>query len=117
MQLPLAGNELIDRICLEFEDQWRAGPAPQLDEFLRGYQGDQRAYLLRELLLIELAYLSEQGQKPTREAYDQRFPKDSDVLSVVFLPISPAGPIYEPGMRVGPYQIERMLGSGSFGEV
>ena len=113
----LAEQEIIDRICMEFEDGWRAGSEPRLEAFLSDYESPLRRILLRELLLIEIAYLRDQGKKPIREAYIGRFPQDAEILSVVFMPTCEQGPIYESGDCVGPYRIERLLGGGSFGEV
>lgn len=113
----LAEQEIIDRICIEFEDGWRAGSEPRLEAFLSDYESPLRRILLRELLLIEIAYLRDQGKKPIREAYIGRFPQDAEILSVVFMPTCEQGPIYESGDCVGPYRIDRLLGGGSFGEV
>ena len=118
VELPLSDKQAIDRICLEFEDRWRAEETPRLETYLDAFDGWRRAVLLRELLLVELAYLDERGEQPTRTEYADRFPSDTGIVSAVFLPADvDHGPIYEAATRIGPYCIERFLGSGSFGEV
>ena len=66
VELPLSDKQAIDRICLEFEDRWRAEETPRLETYLDAFDGWRRAVLLRELLLVELAYLDERGEQPTR---------------------------------------------------
>ena len=118
VELPLSDKQAIDRVCLDFEDHWRGDETPRLEEYLDAYDGSRRAVLLRELLLVELAYLRNRGEQPSRAEYIERFSSDTGIVSAVFLPIDAGqAPIYEAATQVGPYCIERLLGSGSFGEV
>ena len=51
--LSTAALRRVDDICMRFEDLWRAGQQPRLEEFLSGTHGPERKELLRELLRLE----------------------------------------------------------------
>ena len=117
-ELPLSAKQAIDRVCLDFEDRFRAGATPGIESYLGKFDGRQRAVLLRELLLVELSYLRGRGEQPTRKEYALRFPDDTGILATVILPAAvDRAPIYEADKQIGLYRIERLLGCGAFGEV
>lgn len=59
----------VDKQCRAFEAQWTAGKTPPIEEYLVGLSGEQRAILLRELLLIEQHYRQDdQGRKLSWQA-------------------------------------------------
>jgi serine/threonine protein kinase len=68
----------VNRACDLFEAAWKAGEAPQVEQFLKDTPQPQRAVLLRELVLIECAYRREAGETPTLEEYRRRFPALDD---------------------------------------
>ncbi|MCY2992212.1 MAG: serine/threonine-protein kinase [Planctomycetota bacterium] len=89
--LSLAAQRLIDHHCQAFEQAWGSGPSPALEQFLGETAEPLRAALLRELLLIELAYRRQAGQQPRREEYASRFPHEPAVIAEVFEPDATGG--------------------------
>ena len=55
-----------DRICDEFEAAWREGRRPQIEDAVHGAADIERSSLLRELLLLEVAYRTQEGEAPAR---------------------------------------------------
>jgi hypothetical protein len=47
----------VDALSARFEDVWRTGQRPRLEEFLNGTQGAEREELLRELLRLDRFYI------------------------------------------------------------
>ncbi len=82
--LPLSALERIDRVCLDFEAAWKAGTVPQIEPFLGDATGQQRAELLKELLLLELDYRRRNAETPDIIEYQRRFPQDGELLEAVF---------------------------------
>ncbi len=78
--LPLHIVERIDRICLEFEESWNRGEAPQIEEALGRLSGVERNNLLRELLLLELELCVRDGQTRSPDSYELRFPNDTQTV-------------------------------------
>jgi tetratricopeptide (TPR) repeat protein len=65
----------IDEACNRFEVAWRTGGTPQVLDFLVGWEGAERAALLRELVLLEMHYRQGRGEDCHPEEYLQRFPE------------------------------------------
>ncbi|HEY6565586.1 MAG TPA: hypothetical protein VIY86_13945 [Pirellulaceae bacterium] len=63
----------IDRVCDEFESQWRSGTAPDLRVFLEQVSLELRAEALGELLALDLAYRRERGEDPVLDDYRREF--------------------------------------------
>jgi hypothetical protein len=74
----------LDRACNDFEGAWRAGERPELEAYLRDAARDFRPALLRELLLLELAYRRKAGEQPVPDDYLLRLPADAGVIRGVF---------------------------------
>jgi eukaryotic-like serine/threonine-protein kinase len=83
-RLAVAELQRIDDACDRFECAWRDGDRPELESFLAGFDGPARTQLLRDLLALELDLRLEQGEKPDRRAYHERFPGHDDVIDAVF---------------------------------
>ena len=83
-RLAVAELQRIDDACDRFESAWRGGDQPELESFLAGFDGPARTQLLRDLLALELDLRLEQGDKPDRRVYHQRFPGHDDVIDAVF---------------------------------
>jgi hypothetical protein len=73
-QLPPALVPGVDTACDRFEQAWQAGPAPVLEAYLADLPEPARLVLLRELILIEVAYRHRRHETPRPEDYQQRFP-------------------------------------------
>lgn len=54
--LSLAAKERIDRICVAFEDAWKAGQRPRPEEYLEQVSASERSLLLHELQLLDSYY-------------------------------------------------------------
>lgn len=116
--LSIASRERIDRVCLNFEDAWQAAESPRIVDFLNGFTGAERAALLKELLLLEIDYLRQQGVEPVADQYLQRFPDDHPVVGEVFgFQAVDESTVLAAGQRIGRYSVERIVGQGSFGTV
>jgi hypothetical protein len=82
----------VDGVCARFEDAWRAGRRPRLEEFLAGVQGPERRELLRELLRLEREYRQDLGETPAAHEYEGRFPEDVSLIRAVLAEGLTAGP-------------------------
>jgi serine/threonine protein kinase len=69
----LAAIERMDEVCLRFEDEWRAGRRPNVDDYLGRVPAGEQDALLAELLLLEWDYLCRAGESFHREEYWRRF--------------------------------------------
>jgi serine/threonine-protein kinase len=80
VELSLSADYRIDAACRRFEEAWKAGHRPRLEDFLdRGDDLEQRQ-LLRELLRLEWHYREAAGENPTAEEYRAQFP---DVVGLI----------------------------------
>jgi formylglycine-generating enzyme required for sulfatase activity len=61
-----------EEVCNRFEAAWRVG-VPRIDEFLAGWQGDERIALLRELVLLDADYRRRRGEVVSPAHYQGRF--------------------------------------------
>ena len=64
--LPLDVARRVDRVCTAFEQAWRAGQRPRLEDCLTGEPTAVARVLLEELLRVELAYRRRAGEQPQR---------------------------------------------------
>jgi serine/threonine protein kinase len=97
--LPLSAAEHVDQVCDAFESAWKnadAGPRPALEDYLGNVPEPERSVLLRELLLVELAYRARHGDNPSPEEYRRRFPEHGELIGGVFRqggPVAAAGDV------------------------
>ncbi len=56
-----------------FENAWRKGPAPSIDDFLRG-EGSEQVALLVELVHVDLEFRLKAGEAARVESYLSRYP-------------------------------------------
>jgi hypothetical protein len=54
--IPLAAKERIDRICMAFEDAWKAGRHPRAEQYIETCSEAEQVLLLRELQRLESHY-------------------------------------------------------------
>ena len=79
-----------------FEDAWKRGERPRIEDYLGAEAGPPPADLLRELLRLELYYRARRGESPARDEYLERFPEDLLVIDEAF-----------PGVDGGPPVVDR----------
>jgi tRNA A-37 threonylcarbamoyl transferase component Bud32 len=78
---PLAPMRRLDPICRRFEQAWKEGGTPRIEDELAGVEPDDRSGLLAGLLLLEWVYRRWRGQRVDRDEYRDRFP---DLAGVVY---------------------------------
>lgn len=72
-------------IASAFEDAWKCGEPPRMEDFLELVGGKRtRRDLFRMLLPIELKYRRKNGESPTAAEYRKRFPDFADHIDSVF---------------------------------
>jgi serine/threonine protein kinase/formylglycine-generating enzyme required for sulfatase activity len=101
-----------DRLCDDFEDAWREGHKPRIEDYVRGLPEPQRGQLLSNLLDVELEFRLAGGEKPTVDEYERRFPLDAALVRPAFVHAGCLAPEW-----IDRFQVLRTLGSGSFGRV
>jgi hypothetical protein len=142
----------IDAVCHSFEAAWQtaardAGPRPRIEDYLGDRPEPEWSLLLRELLLLELAYRQRAGERPAPAEYQARFPEHADLIAAVLDPSvlsgTPPPPDHVSGLRadstqaypdriplpepaparaelpasIGKYRVVARLGGGGQGEV
>jgi serine/threonine-protein kinase len=139
--LALSAVERVDDICVRFEAAWKAGGQPILEEYIPADTPEhERSVLLRELLLLELAYRIAGDGHPAPAEYHRRFLGQGPLIDAVFAaarlaaPPQPAGrgrpePDPVPPVRKGAepaareagllagYELQGELGRGGMGVV
>lgn len=126
--------EIIDALCNEFEDAWRRGERPSLEQFLE--RGPDRLHeeLFLELVRVERELARLDGKLSGLESYLQRFPQFAGVLRDYFDNLQTAKEIDDSDATdsdtgeaigsseicampesIGRYEVKRYLGTGKFG--
>ncbi len=132
--LPLEALERINRVCVQFEAVWKQekpDQEPRIEDYLGATEGEERAVLLRELLLLDLDYRCRLDKPPVAEDYRARFPQDRELIDKVLARLStrtllsrsglhrPASEDRQPQLpsQLGDYELMEMLGEGGMGTV
>jgi len=114
----LLQRDVIDRLCLEFEDLLRSGAFPRIESFLERISSADEEFLLSELLAIEWDYLTQAGGEVSVPTYLARFPNHHKTLHRLFVNAGITERTrLQPGGRIGRYEIRDLIGQGSFGVV
>jgi serine/threonine-protein kinase len=81
----------LEAVCDAFEAAWRtartSGPRPHIEDFLSEVREPERTALLRELILAEVHYRRQFGERLRPDDYQARFPElDPEWLAGAILP-------------------------------
>ena len=99
---------ILNRICDQFESDWRNGERARIEELLKLGSDSEQAFLLYELLILELFLLQDEGESPRIQDYLDRFPNEQAIVKDAFskkqvsIPLVQKGPdFYEsPTLRI-----------------
>ncbi len=80
----------IDTVSDRFEEAWQAGRRPRIEDGLAELPAASHSALLRELLIIEVAYRRRGGERPEPGEYGERFPGQEAAIAAAFAAL--AGP-------------------------
>ena len=143
MQLPedyaeFNAADRVDLVCDAFEESYRRGGSPRIEEFLSTSLPVDRETLLSELVLLDVDYRRRRGDPPTVDEYIARFPDDLAMLNrqiaedlespnelirstVVQFDAAvvdePPATEPRPVRELGRYRLEAIVGRGAYGEV
>src|SRR5262249_5928360 len=82
--LPMTVVQRLEALCDRFEDAWRTGQRPVLDDYLRQLPDVDQAILLEELLHLELFSRRRAGESPHADDYLPRWPAHVHVVQSLF---------------------------------
>ncbi len=82
--------EALDRVCDQFESEFRAGRSPQIEELLLTVDPALRANWRRCLLEIELELRCQRGEALQLDEYMTRFPEARESVYSAFAAVCPA---------------------------
>jgi eukaryotic-like serine/threonine-protein kinase len=81
--LPPGFARRLEQLCTAFEEAWKGGQRPRIEDCLR-QEEDRQVTLLRELLGLELDYRRVHGEQPRAEEYRRRFPTFAEAIDALF---------------------------------
>ena len=127
--------DLIDSICADFRNEWKAGTRPRIEDSLPKVSENAREQLFRNLLPIDIRYRERSGETAQAVDYVEKFPQYKRVIGDRFnfstsiemqamqrtpaddssdLPVTIDAPAAN---RIGDYELIRELGRGGFGYI
>ena len=107
-EVPPALGRRIDAVCDRFEAAWRSGTEPQLEDFLVGWEGAERAALLHELLALDADYRKARAQSAEASTRTDPPPLRGSVPVEVTTSV---------GRCIGDYELLKEIGRGGMGVV
>src|SRR5262245_19994187 len=96
---PQAGKALtgaqarhVNEVCNRFEDAWRAGARPRIEDHLDGGTEPEHLFLLQELIALDAYYRRRRGETPDGAGYAARLSELEATWLAAALRESSAGP-------------------------
>jgi serine/threonine protein kinase/TPR repeat protein len=133
---PSSLGKLVDRLCDEFEDKWRGGQRPEIEDSLYQAPVNQQLDMFAHLLDIELFWRRKAREVPTPDEYRLRFPNFAEVIEQHFTSggsdesvpnanqetflLTPSKPLPSEAVSArsfGNYELLREIGRGGMGIV
>lgn len=113
----LAVLQRVDSVCDEFEELWKSGTRPRIEDFLND-TNVPTATLLSELVPLDVDYRQRRGEAPSLREYSDRFPALEPEIESQWGTCDASPPVpLQPVARLGRFEIEAKLGEGTFGVV
>jgi serine/threonine-protein kinase len=136
--------EEIDVLCDAFEDAFRRGENPRIEDYLEQCEGPLRSAVFSELMLVELELREDPEKKSSYSRYLASFPEFSDIIETLAFkhglttshspglypgaysepdvsvrenPRTEPGAVKEAPTRIAHFQLQEKLGTGGMGEV
>lgn len=109
-QQPFETAHQIDHLCDQFEQAWKSGARPPIEDFLVQVAPTHRARLLEDLLGVELQLRQKEGETLSLERFRQRFVAHAKSVETVFRHV------VRP-RRLGDYELLEELDRGGMGVV
>ncbi len=123
-KLPISALERIDDLCSGFEQNWLNDTPVSIESLLDSEPPSvERAVLLAELVVLEVDYRRNRGEKPTEQEYLDRFPEDAKAIQDAYRDSKPKSNGFEPPSvgRIAELfpslQIIELIGAGGMGAV
>jgi serine/threonine protein kinase/WD40 repeat protein len=108
----------LDDVATRFDQAWRAGNRPRIEDYFSEGEGDRGPALLKQLVKIDIERRVDAGEIPTPAEYKARFPNAAELIDKVFESTMPSRPQPDdPRSEIGPYRVLKRLGAGGMGEV
>jgi hypothetical protein len=85
-EIPSSDWTWIDVAANRFEQEWKKGNLPRIEDYLAEVEESRRPLLLEALMRVEHELLPKLGIKVDREDYLRRFPDSPAVIDAVFAP-------------------------------
>ena len=110
-------------LCEDFEAAWRAGRPPRVEGLVEVWSEPARAYLLHELLALEIELRRECGDAPEPAEYHGRFPENAATVSAAFSTLdtvtmsAPGRVCVAPHPQFGDYELIEEIARGGMGVV
>ncbi|MFN3152505.1 protein kinase domain-containing protein [Bremerella sp.] len=116
MELPRAFQR--DAICDEFESAWRQETPPDLSDYVHRVSEEEQAYLLRELIRVDLAYRVKKGEICSFVRYKEQFPRQADQIDELEQEFRQQSLEAVPAIGLfGHFELRECVGEGGFGTV
>jgi serine/threonine protein kinase len=110
----------VEEVCSRFEEAWKIGERPAIEDYLGEVTGPERPWLLCELAALDIDYRRLAGETPSVAEYAARFPDLDEARLARMLARQDSATIDQPTSRNGSglrYRILRPHAKGGLGEV